>query len=145
MNLKESLSYALDQLQLFGADKAEGLISESEKKELNIESGKMSLFRTTFQSALNLSAIKDDKSSSISINKIDKDSNPYPRHFGVTFYGESDFNEMVERLEKNNVDFIQPVNTRFEGKPEVHRTLFFRDPSNNVLEFKYYPNSDMMY
>ena len=52
---------------------------------------------------------------------------------------------MVERLEKHKVDFIQPVNTRFEGKPEVHRTLFFKDPSNNILEFKYYPNSEMMY
>ena len=49
----------------------------------------------------------------LSPDKIDKDSNPYPRHFGITFYDESDFNEMVERLEKNNVDFIQPVNTRF--------------------------------
>jgi len=81
----------------------------------------------------------------LSPDKIDKDPNPYPRHFGVTFYEESDFNEMVERLEKHNVDFIQPVNTRFAGKPEVHRTLFFKDPSNNVLEFKYYPNSEMMY
>ena len=55
------------------------------------------------------------------------------------------FMEMVERLEKHKVDFIQPVNTRFDGKPEVHRTLFFKDPSNNVLEFKYYTNSEMMY
>ena len=81
----------------------------------------------------------------LSPDKIDKDPNPYPRHFGVTFCDESDFNEIVKRLEKNNVDLLQPVNTRFEGKPEVHRTLFFRDPSNNVLEFKYYPNPEMMY
>ena len=81
----------------------------------------------------------------LSPDKIDTDSDPYPRHFGVTFFDESDFNEMVDRLEKNNVDFIQPVNTRFEGKPEAHRTLFFKDPSNNILEFKYYPNPEMMY
>ena len=79
----------------------------------------------------------------LSPDKIDPD--PYPRHFGVTFFDESDLNEMVDRLEKNNVDFIQPVNTRFEGKPEAHRTLFFKDPSNNILEFKYYPNPEMMY
>ena len=81
----------------------------------------------------------------LSPDKIDTDPDPYPRHFGVTFFDESDFNEMVDRLEKNNVDFIQPVNTRFEGKPEAHRTLFFKDPSNNILEFKYYPNPEMMY
>ena len=40
-----------------GADKAEGLINESAKKELNIEAGKMSLFRTTFQSSLSIEAI----------------------------------------------------------------------------------------
>ena len=61
MNLKDSLSYALDQLCKLGADKAEGLINESEKKELNIEAGKMSLFRTTFQNSLSLEAIKDNK------------------------------------------------------------------------------------
>ncbi len=81
----------------------------------------------------------------LSPDKIDTDPDPYPRHFGVTFFDEFDFNEIVDRLEKNNVDFIQPVNTRFEGKPEAHRTLFFKDPSNNILEFKYYPNPEMMY
>ena len=81
----------------------------------------------------------------LSPDKIYPDPDPYPRHFGVTFFDESDFNEMVDRLEKNNVDFIQPVNTRFEGKPEAHRTLFFKDPSNNILEFKYYRNPEMMY
>ena len=59
MNLKDSLSYALEKLCKLGADKAEGSINESEKKELNIEAGKMSLFRTTFQNSLSLEAIKD--------------------------------------------------------------------------------------
>ena len=78
-------------------------------------------------------------------NKIDKDPKPYPRHFGVTFYEESHFKKMVERLEKYKVPLLQPVTMRFEGRPEAHRTLFFKDPSNNILEFKYYPNSEMMY
>ena len=74
MNLKDSLSYALELASKLGAEKVEGIINESEKKELNIEAGKMSLFRTTFQNSLSIEAIKDDKQSSISINKIDKDS-----------------------------------------------------------------------
>ena len=48
MNLKDALSYALDKLLGSGMDHAEGVINESEKKELNIESGKISLFRTQF-------------------------------------------------------------------------------------------------
>ena len=74
MNLKETLSYALDSLLNFGMDDAEGMINESEKKELNIESGKISLLRTTFSNSLRLEAIKDKKQSTISINKLDKDS-----------------------------------------------------------------------
>ena len=74
MNLKDSLYYALDKAIKLGADKAEGGINESEKKELNIEAGKMSLFRTTFQNSLDIEAIKDSKQGSISINKIDKES-----------------------------------------------------------------------
>ena len=72
MNLKETLSYALDRLLKSGMDNAEGMINESEKKELNIESGKISLLRTTFSNSLRLEAIKDKKQSSISINKLDK-------------------------------------------------------------------------
>ena len=49
MEIKEVLSYALDKLSSKGIDKAHGSISESEKKELNIEAGKISLLRTTFQ------------------------------------------------------------------------------------------------
>lgn len=74
MNLKESLSYALDKLLDLGVDHAEGVINESDKKELNVESGKISLFRTTFSNSLSLEAIKDFKQSSININKIDKNS-----------------------------------------------------------------------
>ena len=74
MNLKDSLSYALDKTIQLGADKAEGGINQSEKKELNIEAGKMSLFRTTFQNSLSIEAIKDNKQSSVSINKVDKES-----------------------------------------------------------------------
>ena len=72
MNLKETLSYALDSLLNLGMDDAEGMINESEKKELNIESGKISLLRTTFSNSLRLEAIKDKKQSTISINKLDK-------------------------------------------------------------------------
>ena len=74
MNLKDTLSYALDKLLGSGMDHAEGVINESEKKELNIESGKISLFRTTFSNSLSLEAIKDHKQSSININKIDENS-----------------------------------------------------------------------
>ena len=44
----------------------------------------------------------------LSPDKIDPDPDPYPRHFGVTFFDESDFNEMVDRLEIQ-FDFSEAV------------------------------------
>ena len=72
MEIKEVLSYALDKLTSKGIDKAHGSISESEKKELSIEAGKISLLRTTFQNSIFLEGIKDFKQGSISINKVSK-------------------------------------------------------------------------
>ena len=74
MDLKETLSYAINTLLDKGMDDVEGMINEFEKKELNIEAGKISLLRTTFSNSLRLEAIKDKKQSTISINKLDKES-----------------------------------------------------------------------
>ena len=81
----------------------------------------------------------------LSPEKVDLEANPYPRHFGVTFSEKDDFESFVTHLKVNGVDFLHPITTRFEGLPEVHSTFFLKDPSNNVLEFKFYPNKEMMH
>ena len=74
MNNKEAINYCLDSIKKAGADKAACSLSISEKKELNVEIGEMTLFRTTFNANLGISVIKDQKKGSTSINKIDKES-----------------------------------------------------------------------
>ena len=81
----------------------------------------------------------------LSPDKIDMDPEPYPRHFGITFYKEADFNSLVSLLKDNDVKMLEPIFTRFEDMPERHQTFFLKDPSNNILEFKYYSDSRMMY
>ena len=81
----------------------------------------------------------------LSPDKIDLDPEPYPRHFGITFSTKKDFELFVDYLLSKKVQFLNPISTRFEGKPEVHTTFFLKDPSNNILEFKFYPNKEMMY
>ena len=44
------------------------------KKELNIDAGNMSLFRTTFNSTISITIYKDDCKASTSINKVDKET-----------------------------------------------------------------------
>jgi hypothetical protein len=70
---------------------------------------------------------------------------PYPRHFGVTFFKREDFDALVARIRKAGAVFLQEPRLRFEGKREQHLTLFICDPSSNVLEFKYYFDPSMMY
>ena len=74
MNKKETLSYCLDSLKKAGADKAACSLNMTEKKELNVEIGEMTLLRTTFNNNIGISIIIDEKKGSTSINKTDKDS-----------------------------------------------------------------------
>jgi extradiol dioxygenase family protein len=69
----------------------------------------------------------------------------YPRHFGVTFRESDDFERLYQLCLQRELPFFSDVSTRFEGMVEVHRTFVLADPSSNLLEFKYYPDSRMMY
>jgi extradiol dioxygenase family protein len=69
----------------------------------------------------------------------------YPRHFGVTFREQRDFDAVYELCQQRDVPIYSPVSLRFEGKVEVHQTFVLCDPSSNLLEFKYYFDHRMMY
>lgn len=62
----------------------------------------------------------------------------YPRHFGLVFEQESDWEDLLERSQRAGLDFYQQPKRRFPGSPLEHRTFFLRDPFHNLLEFKYY-------
>jgi hypothetical protein len=69
----------------------------------------------------------------------------YPRHFGVTFRESADFDSLYQLCQQRDVPFFGEVSTRFEGMVEVHQTFVICDPSSNLLEFKHYADSRMMY
>ena len=62
--------YCIEQLVKAGADKAQCVYSKGEKRELNVDAGEFSLFRTTANCGISLSVIKDQKKGSLSINKV---------------------------------------------------------------------------
>ena len=74
MDRNGTVRYCLEALKKAGADKASCYLNMSEKKELNVEIGEMTLFRTTYNSSMGITVIKDQKKGSISINKTDQDS-----------------------------------------------------------------------
>lgn len=69
----------------------------------------------------------------------------YPRHFGVTFRERRDFDQLLDLCHQRRLPFFAQVARRFEGLVEVHDTFVLRDPSDNLLEFKFYDDPRMMY
>lgn len=77
--------------------------------------------------------------------KIDPAPKMYPRHFGVTFKERKEFDALLRLARTRELPFFQEPMTRFEGLIEEHQTFLLIDPSNNLLEFKYYLDPRMMY
>ena len=69
----------------------------------------------------------------------------YPRHFGVTFRAEADFEALHACAVTRKIPFYQEASTRFEDMVEEHSTFVLLDPSGNLLEFKHYRDPRMMY
>ena len=78
-------------------------------------------------------------------DKIDQQPKMYPRHFGVTFYEQADFDAILAKAQDQGLTFFAEPFVRFDGMPEQHTSFMLQDPSNNLLEFKHYQNSEMMY
>lgn len=62
----------------------------------------------------------------------------YPRHFGLVFSDEADWEALLARAKAQGLAFYQQPKYRFSGTVLEHRTFFLRDPFANLLEFKYY-------
>lgn len=62
----------------------------------------------------------------------------YPRHFGLTFETEEEWEKTLHRAKDKALAFCQQPKHRFKGERIEHRTFFLEDPFHNLIEFKYY-------
>ena len=69
----------------------------------------------------------------------------YPRHFGLVFTSEKDWQALADRAKAKGLTFYQQPRRRYEGKPTEHLTFFLEDPSHNLLEFKYYAHESAIF
>lgn len=69
----------------------------------------------------------------------------YPRHFGLIFKSESDWENLLERVLDRNLLFREEPKHRFPGSPLEHRTFFLEDPFYNLMEFKYYSHAEAIF
>ena len=68
------------------------------------------------------------------VNFVDGDKIPVP-HFGVILDYDA-FTEVVENTKQHSIDFLIEPRLRFKDEAGEQMTMFFRDPSNNVIEIK---------
>jgi extradiol dioxygenase family protein len=71
-------------------------------------------------------------------NELTPQQGIYPRHFGLVFLQEADWETLLERAREQKLEFYQGEKRRFAGSVLEHRTFFLQDPFFNLLEFKYY-------
>jgi len=76
-------------------------------------------------------------------NPVDGHDVPVP-HFGVVL-SVADWEELAARVEAAGVPFGVAPHVRFAGQPGEQRTMFFRDPSGNALEFKAFADDAMLF
>ena len=86
--------------------------------------------------------IDSSKANILNENNVDGKSVPVP-HFGVVL--DWDVFENFEKKIRNKVKFIIEPYIRFEGQAGEQKTMFFKDPSGNALEFKTFKNINQLF
>jgi len=69
----------------------------------------------------------------------------YPRHFGIIFTKEEDWQELLEMAKNKDLKFREEPKNRFVDSLLEHRTFFLEDPFYNLIEFKYYRYPDAIF
>ncbi len=76
-------------------------------------------------------------------NQVDRQRVPVP-HFGVVLDWQT-WHALRDRLQAAGVEFLLEPQIRFAGGVGEQATMFFADPSDNVLEFKAFVDSDQLF
>ena len=76
-------------------------------------------------------------------SKVDNIKVPLP-HFGCIIDWDT-FNRLVDKLKSAGIQFTIEPTIRFKGMPGEQVTMFFKDFSQNTLEFKAYRNSSEVF
>ncbi len=86
---------------------------------------------------------KPKSNSNLYTNLVDGKDVPVP-HFGVVLPWD-DFHTFAEKLKKKNIVFIIEPYIRFEDLAGEQATMFFKDPSDNALEFKAFKDINQLF
>lgn len=77
--------------------------------------------------------------------EIPEKATMYPRHFGFIVEFKENFESFYAIAVHLGLEIFEKNFTRFKGQHSEHETFFLKDPSNNVIEFKWYKNKDAIF
>jgi uncharacterized protein len=69
----------------------------------------------------------------------------YPRHFGLVFATQADWQALYDRAQAQQLKFRETARIRFVGTSLEHSTFFLEDPFGNLLEFKHYVYAEAVF
>jgi len=69
----------------------------------------------------------------------------YPNHLGLILPTKLDWEKIRDRAQEQSLTFYQQPKLRFPNQPIEHHVFFLEDPFFNLLEFKYYSNSKVIF
>jgi extradiol dioxygenase family protein len=81
----------------------------------------------------------------LSSQPMEKQKGIYPRHFGLIFTSEQEWQSVADRASAKALTFYQQPRLRYAGTRIEHRTFFLEDPSHNLLEFKHYSHESAIF
>ncbi|MBQ2027997.1 MAG: TldD/PmbA family protein [Clostridia bacterium] len=73
-NMMKLADFILAEAKSLGADYCQCTVSESEKREFNVDGGRFSLMRTLFDRGVNVTVLKGQRKGTVQINRFDEDA-----------------------------------------------------------------------
>lgn len=74
----------------------------------------------------------------LSPDKVENEVAMYPRHYGIIVGNRDQFDRIYAACKQAEVSFYEELFERFQNKKGWHFSFFVSDPSNNLIELKYY-------
>lgn len=73
---------------------------------------------------------------------ISKNVQMYPRHYGLILDNRDHFDKIYGLCKRAQAPFFEDLFERYQNKAGWHFSFFVSDPSNNLIELKYYVNQN---
>ena len=135
-DIYEIAEYTLKALKNCGADAAQCIVGRSKKDELNVDGGKFSLMRSTFNTSISMKAIKDGKKGVVRDPAVHLEVlEHFLEHAKESHFTVLGLTYSPIRGPEGNIEYLGYL-SRAEEEPPVHDLKALVEASHAALEEK---------